>query len=146
VSLQHLGNLLLQVKIANRFIPNNWSKFLSDMSEITGVILHVSMNDLKGLIADAVAEGNHSNRASQKAKEAQDEILNIQQASEFLNLAIPTIYGLTYNRKIPFFKPGKKLYFKRKELNEWRMRSSKPMLDQKNLVDKQILRGRRKDK
>ena len=47
------------------------------------------------------------------------EILNIEGACEFLNLAKPTIYTLTSKGKIPFFKKGKKLYFKRSELLQW---------------------------
>lgn len=51
--------------------------------------------------------------------EAQKEILTITDASELLNLAKPTIYGLTSKGEIPYFKKGKKLYFKRSELLDW---------------------------
>lgn len=47
------------------------------------------------------------------------DILSIDEASEFLNLAKATIYSLTSRREIPFFKTGKKLYFKRVELLAW---------------------------
>ena len=47
------------------------------------------------------------------------EILSIDEASAFLNLAKPTVYGLTSRRELPFFKTGKKLYFKQTELLRW---------------------------
>ena len=47
------------------------------------------------------------------------EILTIEQASHFLNLAVQTIYGFTAKYEIPFFKRGKKLYFRKSELEAW---------------------------
>ena len=48
-----------------------------------------------------------------------DQILSIKEASSFLNLAQQTLYGFTSKRVIPFFKRGKKLYFKKSELENW---------------------------
>lgn len=45
--------------------------------------------------------------------------LNLNEASVFLNLANQTIYGLTSKREIPFFKRGKKLYFRESDLVAW---------------------------
>lgn len=45
--------------------------------------------------------------------------LNLNEASEFLNLANQTVYGLTSKREIPFFKRGKKLYFRESDLVAW---------------------------
>ena len=47
-----------------------------------------------------------------------NELLNMQQASEYLNLSKSSIYKLTMKREIPHFKRGK-LYFKRSELQAW---------------------------
>lgn len=47
------------------------------------------------------------------------EILNIVEACRLLNLARPTMYTLTSKARIPHFKRGKKLYFRRSELVEW---------------------------
>jgi len=49
----------------------------------------------------------------------QDEILTIEQASKLINLAKPTIYGLTCKNLIPFIKKAKKLYFRRTTLLQW---------------------------
>jgi excisionase family DNA binding protein len=45
--------------------------------------------------------------------------MTIDEACLFLNLAKPTIYSLTSKRKIPFIKKGKKLYFKKMDLEAW---------------------------
>lgn len=47
------------------------------------------------------------------------ELLNVKQAANYLNLAPQTLYGFTSNRKIPFIKKGKKLYFKKDDLEKW---------------------------
>lgn len=47
------------------------------------------------------------------------EILDITQAADYLHLSKSTLYGLTARRGLPHFKRGKRLYFKKGELNEW---------------------------
>lgn len=47
------------------------------------------------------------------------ELLSINQAAQYLNLAKQTLYGFTSKGAIPYLKRGKKLYFKKSELNNW---------------------------
>ncbi len=47
------------------------------------------------------------------------EWLNVTQAAEYLNLSKSAIYKRTMNGKIPFYKTGKKLMFRRSELNDY---------------------------
>ncbi len=47
------------------------------------------------------------------------EILNIQQASEFLHLKVASVYEKTSAKHIPHFKKGNRLYFNRAELEAW---------------------------
>lgn len=54
-----------------------------------------------------------------KNVEGVNEILTTEEAAKFLSLAKSTLYGMTCQREIPHFKRGKKLYFKRTELDEW---------------------------
>ncbi len=54
----------------------------------------------------------------EKAMPVQD-LLNIQQASELVTLAVPTLYSKVSLKEIPFCKKGKRLYFSRMELLEW---------------------------
>lgn len=47
------------------------------------------------------------------------EVFNLNQASEYVSLSKSAIYKKTSERNIPHFKKGKKLYFKRSELDVW---------------------------
>jgi len=47
------------------------------------------------------------------------DLLTIRQASEFLNLSVPTLYTKVSRREIPVNKRGKRLYFSRDELSIW---------------------------
>jgi excisionase family DNA binding protein len=52
-------------------------------------------------------------------KETVSDILDIQEAAEFLKLKVTTIYGYTSQGQIPFIKRGKKLYFEKSKLESW---------------------------
>lgn len=53
------------------------------------------------------------------AEGEQPTVLTMKQAAAFTGLSTSRIYKLTSTRGIPHYKQGKKLYFKRAELNEW---------------------------
>ena len=46
-------------------------------------------------------------------------IFNLDQAAEYVSLSKSAIYKKTSERNIPHFKQGKKLFFKRSELDDW---------------------------
>ena len=52
-------------------------------------------------------------------KESLPNVLNLKQASEYVSMSKSAIYKKTADRTIPHFKQGKKLYFKRIELDDW---------------------------
>lgn len=50
----------------------------------------------------------------------QKQVLNFNEAAQFLELSHSHLYKLTSSNVIPFYKPtGKKLYFNRPELENW---------------------------
>lgn len=52
------------------------------------------------------------------------EVLNFNEACQYLELSHSHLYKLTSAGKIPHYKPnGKKLYFKRTELDNWLLRN-----------------------
>jgi excisionase family DNA binding protein len=52
------------------------------------------------------------------------EALTVEEASEYTGLSSGTLYVLTHERSIPFYKPlGKKIYFKRSELDVFMFRN-----------------------
>ena len=80
-------------------------------------IIITTQVELESLIHTSVRQA--LSEQANTAKEPVNEILSAEQASQFLNLAKQTIYGLTCKNEIPFFKRGKKLYFKKSELEQW---------------------------
>jgi excisionase family DNA binding protein len=48
-----------------------------------------------------------------------EQLLNITQAAEHINLAVPTLYSLVSRKELPFNKKGKRLYFLKSELTDW---------------------------
>lgn len=48
-----------------------------------------------------------------------EQYLNAKEAAEFLRITLGSLYQLTFKRAIPFYKPSKKLYFKKSELQKY---------------------------
>lgn len=82
------------------------------------IIVQFSEPDFRELLKACVYEGiKESGYAANNIKA--DKLLSIQEAAIFLNLAQQTLYGFTSNRTIPFIKKGKKLYFRKSDLEQW---------------------------
>ena len=48
------------------------------------------------------------------------KFLTLNEASEYLDLSKSALYKMTSKKEIPFYNPGgKKIYFKKEELNNW---------------------------
>jgi excisionase family DNA binding protein len=63
----------------------------------------------------------------QPEKEPTEDFLTVDQAAHLLKISVPSVYRLTMNRKIPFRKLHKRLYFSRKELTEFINANHKPV-------------------
>lgn len=75
----------------------------------------------------------------------QKEVLNFNEACQYLGLSQSHLYKLTSKKSIPHFCPqGKRLYFKRTELDEWllRNRSSTQEEIEQQAADYLIKKGR----
>jgi excisionase family DNA binding protein len=83
------------------------------------IIVQFSESEFRELLKDCVSEGIKESGNNAAKKEEANKLLSISEAASFLNLAIQTLYGFTSNRTIPFIKRGKKLYFKKSELELW---------------------------
>jgi excisionase family DNA binding protein len=87
-------------------------------------IIVTTKNDLESLIQACVNKA-FSSFGTNNSNAEEDKILSIQEATTFLNLARQTLYGFTSKREIPFIKKGKKLYFRKSELNTWLLEGKK---------------------
>jgi len=59
------------------------------------------------------------------------EVLNLNETCKYLNMSASYLYKLTSQKQIPHFCPqGKKLYFKRTDLDEWLLRNRQDSMDE----------------
>jgi len=57
--------------------------------------------------------------SEQGLNEKSEKLLSIQEASQFLNLSVPTIYSKVSRNELPFMKRSKKLYFSSIDLMDY---------------------------
>ena len=70
-------------------------------------------------IESLVKELKNQNQTLKLTDPAPIEIMNMIQVAEYIRMAKSTLYKFTSCRMIPHFKRGKKIYFKKSELDEW---------------------------
>lgn len=80
-------------------------------------LTNISDQEFKEFLRDALKEilGNKPGAIN----EPQPEILDVQQAAQFLKMKTATLYEKTSRKRIPHFKKGNKLYFNLSELQRW---------------------------
>lgn len=61
----------------------------------------------------------------------QKEVLNFNEACQYLDISQSHLYKLTSTKQVPHFCPqGKRLYFKRTKLDDWLQRNRKSAADE----------------
>lgn len=78
-------------------------------------VLEQRLIRIEGLLKDLMENLKIPYQANQES----DFFMDVKEASEFLRLSVPTIYGLVHQSVIPVNKKGKRLYFSKKELTSW---------------------------
>ena len=66
----------------------------------------------------------------QQPNEVPEQFLTVEEAAEFLKLAVPTIYSKVSKRELPVMKRGKRLYFSQNELMGYLKEGHKKSYDQ----------------
>ncbi len=74
----------------------------------------------------AIIKANQENTG----KEMKIEFLTIKELSEYLKLTVPTIYGYTSTNRIPHIKRGKRLYFKKSDIDIWIEKGQRKTIDE----------------
>lgn len=54
------------------------------------------------------------------------EVLDVEEVALMLNVSKSRIYHLVSRRNIPHYKQGKKVYFKKSEIEEWQLQDRIP--------------------
>jgi excisionase family DNA binding protein len=80
-------------------------------------LTNISEQEFKEFLKDALKEILSDQLGA--LKQQLPDVLDVQQASDFLKLKVTTIYEKTSRKEIPHFKKGNKLYFHLSELQEW---------------------------
>lgn len=83
------------------------------------------IEQLAEIIAQKILSG-----IKQGPSKSEDEILWIDDAVKFLNLAKPTIYGMTSKGTIQFYRRGRKIYFLKSDLEAWLMAGKQKTLSE----------------
>jgi excisionase family DNA binding protein len=81
------------------------------------IIIQFTQDEFTTLLKTCIVESLEHTDFSKG--EPRDKLFNVREASEYLDIAPQTLYGYTSNRTIPFIKKGKKLYFRKCDLDEW---------------------------
>lgn len=83
----------------------------------------ITFNELPKVVSQLAEKLNNIERlllAQNNGKEPEtDKFFSIKEAAEFINLSVPTVYGLVHRSAIPCMKRNKRLYFSKFELKEW---------------------------
>jgi excisionase family DNA binding protein len=80
-------------------------------------ISFLTVGQLKGLISDSLLRVKVNDQSCEFP-----DVLNKKQCSAMTGFAINTINKLICNKKIPYYKCGGKVYFKRKEVFDWMLK------------------------
>lgn len=80
-------------------------------------LTNISEQEFKEFLKDALKEILGEQLGA--LKKQLPDILDVQQAADFLKVKIATLYEKTSRKLIPHFKKGNKLYFHLSELQEW---------------------------
>jgi excisionase family DNA binding protein len=90
-------------------IGGNPTPVFQVLSGLMGIIndLNQKLNDLKNQVEEQ--QGNQKD---------EDELMNVQQAAEFLNYKVSTIRSKVHRKELPYSKIGNKVFFSKKRLLE----------------------------
>ncbi|MBA7522401.1 hypothetical protein ES705_14520 [subsurface metagenome] len=69
-----------------------------------------------------------------KSKEKTVTWFSVPEVAEYLHLAIPTIYTMTSNHRIPFVRRGKKILFLKTAIDEWLSAGRKRVIADNDLI------------
>ncbi len=80
-------------------------------------LIIINKDDLEVLIQDALFKSLQKQQMNNQ--EEGEKFFSLEEAAKFLQLAKQTLYSFTSQRTIPFIKRGKKLYFRKSDLEKW---------------------------
>ncbi|MCT4582774.1 MAG: helix-turn-helix domain-containing protein [Flavobacteriales bacterium] len=99
------------------------------MNEYT--IIKLSVAELETLIKKTIEKSLSNVNSKSTPNEIYPNFMDTEGAMNYLGVSKSTIYKMTMNREVPFYKPtGKRNYFRRNELDEWLLKHRVKSLDE----------------
>lgn len=92
-------------------------------------IIVTTKDELTDLIESSVRKALSAQSPQRESR--LDDFMTIDDAASYLNLAKQTLYGFTSTEQIPFFKKGKKVYFRKHDLEAWLLDGKRKTTDEK---------------
>src|SRR5699024_120650 len=86
---------------------------------MNGVIVTMEKDELVRAISKAVTVALKERKEIQSKDVEFEEIMQTDQLCRYLKIKKAAIYQLTTYKRIPYFKKGKRLFFKKNEIDEW---------------------------
>ena len=83
------------------------------------VFISLPIEDLQTVIIDCVNSCLKNNTQEQPPTEQPEQLLTVQEAAQFLNLTVSTIYSKVSKGELPVMKRSKRLYFSSTELMQY---------------------------
>src|SRR5690606_14322882 len=84
------------------------------------IILQLDSEQLSNLIQSSVRKAlKETPPQTVEPTEQPEQLLTVQEAAQFLNLTVPTIYSKASKGELPVMKRSKRLYFSSTELMEY---------------------------
>jgi excisionase family DNA binding protein len=80
------------------------------------ILTTLTRNDLKSLLRETFQEFIEEQNRQEGISNS--DLMTARQASAYLQMAMPTLYGYVNRDQIPFLKRGR-LYFRKADLDEW---------------------------
>lgn len=74
----------------------------------------------------------------------ENEFFSIDEVASYLKLARATVYKMTCERRIPYYKRKGKLYFVKKEIFDWLTEGKKVTVDEYSIAKEEELMRRRR--
>ena len=87
---------------------------MNDLSPIQNFLSDIFRPIITEAIQTSLTEVKQAEPVSEE-----EGFLTVDEAANYLHISVHTLYGMTSKNKIPYHKPGKKLYFLRSELEDW---------------------------
>lgn len=77
------------------------------------------LTELEPIFKRWIKESQMEVEAQSSSSKTTEQIFTVQEAANFLNLAVPTIYSKVSKGELPFMKRDKRLYFSSTDLIEY---------------------------